>query len=218
MEPGTYHISALVKGYRQEKSIDLDVGATREDLVLPLAPALEILVKTIDATTSDVIRGGCVSLVGDGSKSTSCGGGPGAGKFSSLRPGSFLAAAWAPGYALGYHLETIDADSREVNVSLGRGGSLRISLPANVVSEEDSLLKAAVRIRDTNGVELIDLLRSVKPSSEPWFVSLEPRIVLIPRVPAGTLKVSIGGEGSLTPPKMSQVKVDEGVETPVDLQ
>jgi hypothetical protein len=216
MEPGRYQVIAFVSGYQQRDPIELDVLSQVDGVMIAMSPSLEIAVRAVDSLTGATIREGCRLLTSGGTRSTICG--QAITRFSSLASGSCRVTAWAPGYAVGYKTMMLESESEEIDIPLSYGGAIRVLLPAVTNGDQEGLIAAGLRIEDASGVELTDLLRTIKQPIGSWFVPLEANVVLIGDIPSGIVSVAIGGGSMPLSFKEARVAVEEGHETLVDFR
>ncbi|MCI0410226.1 MAG: carboxypeptidase-like regulatory domain-containing protein, partial [Acidobacteria bacterium] len=217
LEPASYRVVALASGYRMEQPVEVDVRASRGDLVLELAPAIELFVKAVDAATGKALDLSCASVSWGSDRQTSCG--DGAGRLTSLRPGPMVVAVEVANYAPGFQKLELTADRKEIVIPMTHGGRLQLLLPAGMKNDEPVIWNSRLRIEDGAGTELTTLFTSLRP----WLgagggSSGEEGTVLIPHAPPGRLKISLGDEGTGIDSKQAEVSVEEGGEAVADLR
>ncbi len=206
MDPGTYAVSASAEGYRMEQPLEVRVETSGSDLRLEMRPAITLIVKAIDAATGASLKPDCVSFFGEVNRTSACGAGP---RLDLLRPDEGSASAYVLGYAPGYRRVELRDDRHEVAVSLTPGGTLRLLLPPQVESVEAARSRYMLRIENMDGIDILleshfDLAREGEPA--------------IRHVPAGPLRVRIGGERAGIPEKRADVIVAENGEAVADLR
>jgi protocatechuate 3,4-dioxygenase beta subunit len=211
MEPGPHLLTAVVDGYRMEKPLELEVTASRDDLLLPVAPAIEVAVRATDAASGRNIEElGCVLVFRDGNSDARCG--TGVITIGSLRPGTTFVGVTASGYAPAYREVTLEEPRHEVALTLTRGGNLRLLLPPDV--GEDALRRENVpRLFDTRGVDLTRFFGYVG-----GMTATADGEVLVRHLPAGRLSVEFGRDGTPHPPRRMEVDITEGGEALADLR
>jgi protocatechuate 3,4-dioxygenase beta subunit len=211
MEPGPHVISAFVDGYRLEEPLELEVTASRDDIVLPVAPAIEVVVRATDAASGrNIEEMECVFVFRDGNSDARCG--TGVLTIGSLRPGATFVGATASGYAPAYREVTLEETRHEVALSLTRGGNLRLLLPPGV--GEDALLpQNKPKLVDARGVDLTRFFGYVG-----GMTATADGEMLVRHLPPGHLSVEFGRHGTPHPPRRTEVEIAEGAETLADLR
>lgn len=211
MEPGPHVLTAFVDGYRMEKPLELEVTASRDDIVLPVAPAIEVVVRAIDAESGRNIEElECVLVFRDGNSDARCG--TGVLTIGSLRPGATFVGVTASGYAPAYREVTLEDPRHEVDLSLTRGGNLRLFLPPGM--GEDLLLpQNKPKLVDARGVDLARFFGYVG-----GMTATADGEMLVRHLPAGRLSVQFGRDGTPHPPRRTEVEIAEGAETLADLR
>jgi hypothetical protein len=217
MELGSYRVMVMVSGYQLEQPLEVEVKASRSDLVVELTPAIVLSVKAIDAVTGKTLGLSCASVGWGSSHTTNCG--DGAGRFTSLRPGPVLVGAEVENYAPGFQKLELTTEQKEVVIPMTAGGRLQLLLPAGMKTDDAAIWHSKFHIEDGTGTDLTAMFTSLRP----WLgagsgSSGEEGTLMIPHAPLGRLKISLGGEGTGLEPKQAEVDVQEGGDAVADLR
>ncbi len=213
LEPDTYSVDARVEGYRLEEPVQVEVNTVRNDVVLGMSPAIRLSAAAVDASTGRTIALRCLAVRAGDDNSTSCG--FDVNTIGPLRPGRAIVAVSASGYAIAYRSVDLDDLQQEVSFRLTPGGTLHLLLPPDDRGEAAELVNTRLSVEDANGMNLSSLIAG--------------REVLVPHpttgggteidnVPAGRLKISLGGGDEGQPSKTVEVTVPEGGEAVADLR
>ncbi|HEU5181504.1 MAG TPA: carboxypeptidase regulatory-like domain-containing protein [Candidatus Polarisedimenticolia bacterium] len=217
MELGRYRLTAIASGYRMEEAVEVEVQGSTGDLSIEMTPAKSLKVTAFDSSNGKPLELDCAQASWESNSSIMCGTGP--ARFTSLKPGPMLISVDVAGYAVGYQKLELKEDQEEVKVPVTRGGRLRLLLPGEMNrSTVASMLRANLHIVDDAGVDLTVISPALRRWLETSDGSSSDGAVVLPNIPPGRLRISLGGKGTSLESKEIEVQVEAEQEAAADFR
>ena len=198
LQPGQYSLMALAQ--RRNAQVDLDLTASRDDIVLELPPAEsrgdhELKVRLFDARTGASLEG---TITCAGKRTSMSGGGQSeATARISADELPMTVGGWSPGYAVSVTEVTAESAGDEdvaLDLRLSEGGALRLRLPEGVLPDALRCMpEPQLSIRLSSGFDLVRANGMVCMNIVNGMAKQEgEREAIIRDLPAGPVTVTYG--------------------------